>query len=106
MIHSILNNQLCCEEFNDDDVAEIFMDTLEKDIKEIYKKFKFPKKMIMTMHDKIVYDNSTLSHICNEELGEDRVCDLVVCLVSLEEVCNLKQGSNVFSSCISQFVWL
>ena len=27
--------------------------------------------MIITMHDKLVYDNSTLCHICNEELGED-----------------------------------
>ena len=31
--------------------------------------------MIMTMHDKMGYDNSTLCHICNEELGEDRVRD-------------------------------
>ena len=31
------------KEFNDDDVAQIFIDTLEKNIKEIYKKFKFPK---------------------------------------------------------------
>ena len=30
------------KEFNDDDVAEIFIDTLEKNIKEIYKKFKSP----------------------------------------------------------------
>ena len=51
------------------------MDTLEKNIKDIYKKFKFPKDMIMTRHDKLVYDNSTNCHICNEELGEDRVCD-------------------------------
>ena len=29
--------------------------------------------MIMTMHNKVVYDNSTLSHICNEDLGKDRV---------------------------------
>ena len=27
------------------------------------------------MHDKLVYDNSTLCHICNLELGEDRVRD-------------------------------
>ena len=31
--------------------------------------------MIMTRHDKMVYDNSTNCHICNEELGEDRVRD-------------------------------
>ena len=29
----------------------------------------------MTMHDKLVDDNSTLCHICNEELGKDRVHD-------------------------------
>ena len=63
------------EDFNDDDVAQIFIDTLEKNIKEIYDKFTYPKKMIMTMHDKMVYDNSTLCHICNEELGKDRVHD-------------------------------
>ena len=63
------------KEFNDDDVAQIFIDTLEKNIREIYKKFKFPKSMIMPMHDKLVYDNSTLCHICNEELGKDRMRD-------------------------------
>ena len=51
------------------------MDTLEKNIKEIYNKFKFQKDMIMTKHYKLVYDNSTNFHICNEELGEDRVRD-------------------------------
>ena len=30
------------QEFNDDDVEQIFMDTLEMNVKEIYKKFKFP----------------------------------------------------------------
>ena len=29
------------KEFNDDDVAQIFIDTLDKNIKEIYEKFKF-----------------------------------------------------------------
>ena len=53
------------KEHNDDDVAQIFIDTLEKNIKDIYKKFKFPKSMAMTMHDKTAYDNSTLCHICN-----------------------------------------
>ena len=48
-------------------IVQIFIDTLEKKIKEIYKKFKFPKSMIMTMHDKLVYNNFTLCHICNEE---------------------------------------
>ena len=29
----------------------------------------------MTMQDKLIYDNSTLCHICSEEIGEDRVRD-------------------------------
>ena len=66
------------------DVAQIFIDTLKKNIQEIYKKFKFPKSMIMTTHDKLVYDNSNLCHICNEELGEDEVRDHCYCLASLE----------------------
>ena len=80
------------KEFNDDDFAQICIVILEKIIKDIYKKFKFPKSM--TMRDKLVYDNSTLCHICNEELGEDRVRDH--CHLSgkfrgaAHEVCNLK----------------
>ena len=46
------------------------------------------------MHDKLVYDNSTLCHICTEELCNDRVRDH--CHLSgkfrgaSHEVCNLK----------------
>ena len=49
--------------------------------------------MIMTMHDKMAYDNFTLCHICNAELGNDRVRDH--CHLSgkfrraAREVCNL-----------------
>ena len=80
--------------FSDDDVAQIFMEILEKNIKNIYKKFKFPKDMIMTRHAKLVYDISTNCYICNEELGEDRVREY--CHLSgkfrdaAHEVCNLK----------------
>ena len=87
------------------------MDTLEKNIKDIYKKFKFPTDMILTKHDELVYDNSANCHICNEELGEDRERDH--CHLSgkirgaAHEVCNHRfHGSNVFPSCISQYVWL
>ena len=63
------------KEFNDDDVAQIFLNTHEKNIKDIYKKFKFPKRMIMRIDHKLVYDNSTLCHICNEELGKYKARD-------------------------------
>ena len=50
--------------------------------------------MIMTRHDKLVYDNSTNYHICNEELGEDRVRDHFHLSGKFRgaahEVCNLK----------------
>ena len=62
--------------------------------KKIYKKFKFPKIMIITMHYKLVYDNSTLCHICNEEFNKDRVralCHLYGKFRgAAHEVCNLK----------------
>ena len=50
--------------------------------------------MIMTRHDKLVNDNSTNCHICNEDVVEDRVHDH--CHLSgkfrgaVHEVCNLK----------------
>ena len=37
------------KQFNDDDVGQISIDTLEKNIKEIYKKFKFPINMIILL---------------------------------------------------------
>ena len=54
----------------------------------------------MTRRDKLVYDNSTNCHICNEELGEDRVRDH--CHLSgkfrgaAHEVCNLKYKVRTF----------
>ena len=48
----------------------------------------------MTIHDKTAYDNSTLCHICNEELGKDKVRDHCHLsgkfLGATHEVCNLK----------------
>ena len=39
------------KEFNDGDVAQIFMDTLEKNIKEMYNKFKFDLEYPEQLHD-------------------------------------------------------
>ena len=89
--------------------TQIFIDTLEKNIKEIYKKCKIPKSMIMTMHDKLVYDNSTLRHICNDVLGKDKVrdhCHLYGFRDATHDGCNLNTRFQSFYSCISQFVWL
>ena len=76
------------------------MDTLENNIKDIYTKFKFPQNMIMTRHDKLIYDNSTNFHICNEELGADRVRDhwhlSDKFRGAAHEVCNLKYKVPMF----------
>ena len=52
------------------DVAWLFIKSLESDIKEIYNKFKKPKKMVMTKKDKIDFRRATHCHICEEELEE------------------------------------
>ena len=59
----------------DEDVSQIFVDSLEHSIKEIYSKFKTIKKVKMTKEDEINYKNSTKCHICEEELNGDRVLD-------------------------------
>ena len=63
------------------------------------------------MHDKLVYDNYNLCHICNGELGKDKVRDH--CHLSgkfrgaTHEVSNLTyKVCKVFLSCISQLVTL
>ena len=55
----------------------------------------------MSMQDKLVYNNSTICHICNEELDKDRVRD--DCHLSgkfrgaAHEVCNLIYNVPKFS---------
>ena len=46
----------------DDDVAQIFVDTLEQNIKDIYQQFKFPKKMIKA--DEAKFNAASTCHIC------------------------------------------
>ena len=59
------------------------------------------RDMIMTRHEELVYDNSTICHICNEDLGEDRVRNH--CHLSgkfrgaAHEFCNLKYKVSMFS---------
>jgi hypothetical protein len=63
-------------ESEDDDVAQIFIDMLTQDIKKIYEQFKKRKKrMIFTEADEKIYREATVCHICEQELGDDRVRD-------------------------------
>ena len=59
----------------DDDVAQIFVEKLEENIKEIYHKIKFPKEMIFTKKDRDIFDDVIICHICDGELETDRVRD-------------------------------
>ena len=59
----------------DEEVSQIFVNRLEKDIREIYNEFKFSKKMILTEEDKNNFKKATHCHICDRELGRDRVRD-------------------------------
>ena len=56
----------------DDNIPRIFIESLEKDIKEIYNKFKKPKKMVMTREDRMTYKKATHCHICGEEIDKDK----------------------------------
>ena len=58
-----------------DDVAQAFVEHLEKTVKDIYQKFKFLKEMIMTKTDKENYANAQRCHICEEPLDDDKVRD-------------------------------
>ena len=57
-------------ESTDEDIPQLFVESLEKDIKEIYNKFKKPKEMVMTQEDKIDFRRATHCHICEEELKD------------------------------------
>ena len=59
----------------DEDVSQIFVDCLEKDIERIYKECKFSKQMVLTEGDKRNFRKATDCHICEKPLGRDRVRD-------------------------------
>ena len=54
-----------------DNVPQLFIESLEEDIKEIYNRFKIPKKMVMTPEDKINYKKATICHICERGISKE-----------------------------------
>ncbi|XP_065662849.1 uncharacterized protein LOC136085468 [Hydra vulgaris] len=59
----------------DDDIAQIFVNRLIDDIKNIYEMIKFPKSMIFTHKNKVQFNAEVNCHICGKTLGQDRVRD-------------------------------
>ena len=58
-----------------EDVAQIFVNMLEEDVKSIYKRFGKPKKMLFGTKEREEFDEATECWICHGELGLDRVRD-------------------------------
>ena len=58
-----------------EDVAQIFVNMLEEDVKSIYKRFSTPKKMLFGAKEREEFDEATECWICHGELGLDRVRD-------------------------------
>jgi len=59
----------------DDDIAQIFVDLLEENVRSIYKEFQVPRRMTFTDDDRNKYAKATTCHISEKELGDDRVRD-------------------------------
>jgi len=66
---------------DDEDVGQIFVDMLERNVKRIYKiqqekinQFKYIKKEDREKYEPAI-KSATTCHICEKELGEDRVID-------------------------------
>ena len=58
-----------------EDVAQIFVNMLEENVKSIYKRFSTPKEMIFGVKEREEFDGATECWICGGELGLDRVRD-------------------------------
>ena len=59
----------------DEDISQIFVKRLEEDIRRIYHKIKFPKKMVLTEEDEANFEKASKCHICEKLLGKDKVRD-------------------------------
>ena len=54
-----------------DNVPQLFIESLEEDIKEIYNRFKIPKKMVMSPKDRMTYKKATICHICESGIPKE-----------------------------------
>ena len=60
---------------DNEDVAQIFVNMLEEDVKSIYNRFSTPKEMIFGAKEREEFDEATECWICHGELGLDRIRD-------------------------------
>ena len=58
---------------SDEDIPQMFVDSLERDIREIYKKFKFPLKLKMSSDEETAYESAKTCHICEKEITQKKI---------------------------------
>ena len=59
----------------DENIGKIFVENLESDIAEIYRKFKFKKNMRITRKEEGDFQKALVCHICENQLRDDKVRD-------------------------------
>ena len=59
----------------DENIGKIFVEKLERDIKEIYVKFKFKRCMRITREERQEFQSETVCHICESLLNGNKVRD-------------------------------
>ena len=59
----------------DENIGKIFVEKLERDIREIYQKFKYKKGMRITQGQERDFQEATVCHICEKLLNGDEVRD-------------------------------
>ena len=62
-------------EKKDENIGKIFVENLEKDIREIYSKFKWKRNMRITRKEEQDFQEATVCHICEDALNNDKVRD-------------------------------
>ena len=58
-----------------EDISKKFIDSIEYEIRNIYRKFKFKKLIQITRKDEIAFQNAEICHICDKKLDNDKVRD-------------------------------
>ena len=64
-------------ENGDEDVGQIFVEMLERDLRKIHKEFDFAKKMIFTRENREVFEKAENCWICGRSLRKEGVIDRV-----------------------------
>ena len=59
----------------DEDIGQMFFDSLDKEIKDIYNSIKYRGKMVCTDDDKVLFIQAKTCHICNRKIEGEKVRD-------------------------------